>query len=78
MMLRRLFQKIIFSFKKAVGIGTPDIKPGETIDTNGVGDQHSDKYYVDEVSHTFDTKGYRQRFHLNRNATGDSDKKDTD
>lgn len=94
----RFFQKIISSAKKIVGIvppeikpvettaiGTPDIASGDTIDTDGMGDTYSGTYYVDEVSHTFDSNGYRQSFYLERNATGqdgedadDSDRKDTD
>ena len=63
---------------ETTSIGTSDINPGETIDLNGVGDQHSGDYYVDEVSHTVDANGYRQRFDLDRNATGDPDNKDSD
>ena len=76
MILNRFFRKIILSIKRAIGI--PDIRPDETIDVNGVGDSYSGEYYVDPVSHKYDTNNYRQHFDLDREGTSDSDGKDTD
>lgn len=73
MTLHRFFQKIVSSFKKATGIGLPALHPGETVNTNEVGDTHSGKYYVDRVSHDFHANNYKQRLKLKRNATGNSD-----
>ena len=98
MTLHRFLQKIITSVKNIAGIEPPEIKPvettaigisdinpGDTTNTDGMGDTLSGLPYVDEVSHAFGSNGYRQSFDLERNATGqdgenadDSDRKDTD
>lgn len=41
-----------------------------TVEVDGVGDVYGGRYYVDEVEHTFSLDGYRQKFKLLRNATG--------
>lgn len=41
-----------------------------TVDVDGVGSTYGGRYYVDEVTHSFSIDGYRQRFKLLRNATG--------
>jgi phage protein D len=41
-----------------------------TVEVDGVGDTHGGRYYVDDVTHTFSSDGYRQSFKLLRNATG--------
>lgn len=41
-----------------------------TVDVDGVGSTYGGTYYVDEVTHAFSLEGYRQRFKLLRNATG--------
>ncbi len=56
----------------------PGIKPHKTVDINGIGDLFSGRYYVDEVSHTFSQDGYRKRFDLGRNATGQSEDSEND
>ncbi|MEQ9504515.1 MAG: hypothetical protein RIT81_47090 [Deltaproteobacteria bacterium] len=43
----------------------------KTVPVDGVGDAYGGTYYVDEVTHMFSMDGYRQRFKLLRNATGD-------
>lgn len=45
---------------------------GETVGVDGVGERHNGIYYVDTVTHTFNTDGYRQAFTLLRNAYGDN------
>lgn len=45
---------------------------GEPVGVDGVGQRHNGIYYVDAITHTFDTKGYRQGFTLLRNAYGDN------
>jgi phage protein D len=42
----------------------------KTVEVDGVGSTWGGKYYVDEVTHVFSLEGYRQRFKLLRNATG--------
>lgn len=42
----------------------------KTVEVDGVGTTWGGKYYVDEVTHVFSLEGYRQRFKLLRNATG--------
>ncbi|MEF8705517.1 MAG: hypothetical protein V5B07_03685 [Candidatus Accumulibacter sp. UW27] len=46
--------------------------PGLPVGVDGVGSRLSGLYYVDGVTHTFNTTGYRQRFRLLRNAWGDN------
>jgi phage protein D len=41
-----------------------------TVEVDGAGSTYGGKYYVDEVIHDFSHEGYRQRFTLLRNATG--------
>ncbi|HWM92801.1 MAG TPA: hypothetical protein VN493_18700 [Thermoanaerobaculia bacterium] len=45
---------------------------GELVPVDGVGDRLNGLYYVDTVSHKFDSDGYRQSFRLLRNAYGDN------
>lgn len=40
-----------------------------TVEVDGVGETYGGRYYVDEVTHHFDSEGYRQHFKLLRNAT---------
>jgi len=79
-MLGRLLRNIANSVKRVFGIEkpdittaettrTPDIKPGDTVDLDDLGDTYSGNYYVDEVSHTVDSDDYDQHFDLKRNAT---------
>jgi len=50
-------------------LGPPVLSPGDNVDINGVGATFSGTYYVDTVTHSISTDGYRQRFKLKRNAT---------
>lgn len=43
----------------------------QTVEVDGVGSTYGGRYYVDEVAHVFSADGYRQRFKLIRNATGE-------
>ncbi len=45
---------------------------GIPVGVDGAGDRYDGIYYVDSVSHRFDTNGYRQNFKLLRNAIGDN------
>ena len=47
------------------------LKVGEPVGVDGVGEKYNGTYYVDKVTHRFDTKGYRVQFNLLRNAYGD-------
>ena len=40
------------------------------VNVDGVGDYYGGAYYVDEVAHSFAGMGYRQKFKLLKNATG--------
>jgi phage protein D len=46
------------------------LRVAEPVEVDGVGERYSGTYYVDSVTHRFDTKGYDQRFALLRNALG--------
>jgi hypothetical protein len=48
------------------------LRPGLPVGVDGIGSRQSGLYYVDTVSHVFNTQGYRQRFKLLRNAWGDN------
>lgn len=48
------------------------LRVGELVPVDGVGDRLNGLYYVDTVSHSFSTDGYRQRFQVLRNAYGDN------
>ncbi len=43
----------------------------KTVEVDGMGESDSGRYYVDEVTHLFNTEGYRQSFKLLRNAIGE-------
>ena len=47
------------------------LRVAEPVAVDGVGERYGGTYYVDSVTHTFNTEGYRQRFRLLRNAYGD-------
>jgi hypothetical protein len=47
------------------------LRVGEPVWVDGLGDAHSGRYYVDAVTHTFSSQGYKQRFVLIRNAFGE-------
>lgn len=49
------------------------LKHGRLVRVDGTGTRNGGLYYVDTVTHAFTPDGYRQRFELIRNATGDSD-----
>ncbi|WP_096785433.1 phage late control D family protein [Rhodobacter sp. CZR27] len=49
------------------------LQVGLPVRVDGAGERNGGLYYVDKVSHAFTPDGYRQRFELIRNATGDSD-----
>ncbi len=46
---------------------------GKLVRVDGTGERNGGLYYTDKVTHAFTPDGYRQRFELMRNATGDSD-----
>ncbi len=46
------------------------LRVGEPVEVDGVGELYSGTYYVDEVTHRFNGKGYDQAFKLMRNALG--------
>jgi hypothetical protein len=47
------------------------LRTHELVPVDGVGQTYGGIWYVDAVRHSFTAKGYRQRFRLVRNATGD-------
>jgi hypothetical protein len=46
--------------------------PGGLVTIDGSGSRYGGLYYVDKVSHAFNTEGYTQTFEVMRNATGES------
>jgi len=48
------------------------LQAGLPVPVDGLGDWMSGIYYVDSVSHSFTSGGYKQRFRLLRNAYGDN------
>lgn len=48
------------------------LRIAEKVGVDGVGERYSGLYYVDSVTHQFNTSGYRQHFKLLRNAYGDN------
>jgi len=48
------------------------LRPGSPVPVDGLGERLSGLYYVDRVEHQIDNQGYRQSFHLLRNAYGDN------
>ncbi|HSE42650.1 MAG TPA: hypothetical protein VLH08_17915 [Acidobacteriota bacterium] len=49
-------------------IGLLQIRPGVNIRLEKMGERFSGKYYVNSVTHTIDSSGYRTRFSVKRNA----------
>lgn len=49
------------------------LRAGRLVRVDGTGSRNGGLYYVDKVNHSFTPDGYRQKFELIRNATGDSD-----
>ena len=47
------------------------LRVGEPVGVDGVGQKFSGTYYVDTVTHKFDSDGYKATFKLLRNAYGD-------
>ena len=48
------------------------LRAGRLVRVDGTGTRNGGLYYVDKVTHAFTPDGYRQRFELIRNATGDA------
>ena len=76
-MLGHLLRNIANSVKRVFGIekpdirttesaGTSDIKTGDTVDLDGLGDTYSGNNYVDDVSHETDGEGYETEFDTDR------------
>ena len=72
----RLLRNVASFVKRVFGIEKPDItttetsdtpgiKPGDTVDLDGLGDAYSGDYYVDDVSHKTDGEGYETEFDTN-------------
>lgn len=51
-------------------IGLPDLRVGKLILLDGLGDNFSGQYYVDQVTHAINSSGYQTSFMLKRNAIG--------
>jgi hypothetical protein len=48
------------------------LQVAQPVPVDGLGDRYGGLYYVDTVTHTFNSDGYRQSFNLLRNAYGDN------
>ena len=49
------------------------LRVGALVRVDGTGERNGGLYYTDKVTHAFTSDGYRQRFELIRNGTGDND-----
>ena len=49
------------------------LRVGALVRVDGTGERNGGLYYTDKVTHAFTADGYRQRFELIRNGTGDAD-----
>lgn len=61
------------TFSDDEDLGLFGINPDELIGVYGVGELYSGLYYVEAVTHSFDTDGYRSSFTLERNDTSSTD-----
>jgi phage protein D len=67
-----LLRERAYEFLKATGqaIGLPDMRPGDNVTVNGVGQRFSGQYYVTRVEHTIGNNGYTTGFTVRRSWDG--------
>ncbi|MFZ5744009.1 MAG: phage late control D family protein [Pseudomonadota bacterium] len=51
-------------------IGTPELRPGDTMQIDGLGTRFSGNYFVTGVEHTLGSEGFRTRFDARRTREG--------
>jgi phage protein D len=51
-------------------IGTPELRPGDTMQIDGLGTRFSGDYFVTGVEHTLGSEGFRTRFDARRTREG--------
>ena len=73
---KKILTTLITSLARKLLSGVAVVKLGDEINIDGVGSTHGGTYYVDEVTHVFTQSGYRQRFRLIRNSTGNEQEGD--
>ena len=54
---------------EGTAIGNTDLRAGEVVELKGLGTRFSGLYYITSSTHEVNTKGYRTRFTVERNAT---------
>ncbi|MEH1933074.1 MAG: VgrG-related protein [Nostoc sp.] len=60
-----------FVYADAKAEGNPDIRPGQVIDLQGMGDRYSGKYYVTETRHFYSNRVYDTDFSVRGLRSGD-------
>jgi phage protein D len=51
-------------------VGLPQLRAGEVVQIDGLGERFSGEYYLARCIHTFDRGGFRTRFDVKRNSIG--------
>jgi phage protein D len=49
-------------------LGKPEMKVGEMVELQNIGEKFSGNYYLTQVTHTINSNGYRTKFTIERNA----------
>jgi phage protein D len=60
-----------FVYADAKAEGNPEIRPGQVIDLQGIGDRYSGKYYVTETRHFYSQRVYETDFSVRGLRSGD-------
>ena len=69
-MAKAILNKMSEGFVKGTGecIGLPLVKPGTTIQLEGIGKKFSKTYYIEKTTHSIGTSGYKTTFTVKDNA----------
>jgi len=60
---------VTFITGEGTAIGNTNIRAGEVLELQGLGQRFSGLYYVTSASHSIDQRGYTTKFTVERNAT---------
>lgn len=71
-----LLRERAYEYMRASGqaIGLPDMRPGDNVEIEGVGQRFSGKYYVTRVEHSIGNNGYTTGFSVRRSHDGGTKK----
>lgn len=69
---KAIFNRRALDFVQGSGesVGLPELRAGDVVRIDGLGDRFSGEYYLTRCIHTFDRGGYRTRFDVKRNSIG--------